>query len=138
MTMAHIALPDRVRTNPRYYGDHLIRHYRPLGLAAYHYDHGTNGDSVTITGGIGTLTMYADGREEWFPTVPDKPHPPAPTPLPADPEITSSRRAVCASCDSMRNGRCSAAGCGCAGEAKPDVLSSRCPLSRWPIACNSQ
>ena len=125
-------LPERIRSNPRYYGDHLIRHYRPLGLAAYHADHGTSGDSVTITGGIGTLTMYADGSEDWKPTLPDAPRQSAPRPLPADPELADARRAICSACDSMRDGRCSAAGCGCAGEARPDVWASRCPLGRWP------
>ena len=63
---------------------------------------------------------------------------PAPTPRLATAEIAAARHAVCAVCDSMRDGRCSAAGCGCAGEAKPDILSSRCPLSRWPIATIAQ
>jgi len=137
MTMDLAQLPDRIRANPRYYGDHLIRHYRLLGLAAYHADHGTSGDLVTIAGGIGTLTMHADGREDWKPTLPDAPRQPAPAPLPADATLAAARRAVCASCDSMRDGRCSAAGCGCAGEAQPDVLSSRCPLGRWPQSAPS-
>jgi hypothetical protein len=128
-------VPDRVRTNPRYVGDHIIRHYRPLGLAALL--RGLKLDPATpeyeIIGGIGRLVLYADGSETWEPTATKAP----PPPRPADPHLAESRRAACQACDAFRDFRCTAAGCGCAGEGKPDVWSSRCPLARWPtIDCN--
>lgn len=126
---------DSARGNLRYVGDHIIRHYRPLGLAALLHDlHADPVDHLTIEGGIGTLTMYADGREDWRPTLPGASTKPHPQPRAADPELTAARRAVCGACSDWRDGKCSAAGCGCAGEGRPDVWSSRCPLGRWPTA----
>ena len=139
--MDHIRLlrciPAAVRDNPRYAGDHVIRHYRPLGLATLLRDLTLPPrDSFTIVGGIGTLTMYADGREDWQPTIAGQPVATATPPRPADPSLVAVRRAICTSCPSMAD-RCAAAGCGCAGEGKPDVWSSRCPLGKWPsIDCN--
>lgn len=122
-------IPAAVRHNPRYAGDHLIRHYRPLGLAALLADMGLgHQDSYTITGGIGTLTMYADGREDWNPTKTTT----VPPPRPASPELAEARRTACQACSSWQDFRCTASGCGCAGEGKPEVWSSRCPLGRWP------
>jgi hypothetical protein len=85
---------------------------------------------MTITGGIGTLTMHADGREDWQPAQPNTPAAPS-RPRPAPEDMAAARRAVCSACESLRDGRCTAAGCGCAGEAKPETWSSRCPLGRW-------
>lgn len=142
MMTAHLHLlsciPAAVRSNPRYVGDHVIRHYRPLGLAALLRDLALPPqDSFTIVGGIGTLTLYADGREDWKPTIPGSVAKPSPPPRPADSGLATSRRAVCSACESWRDGRCSAAGCGCAGEGKSEVWSSRCPLGKWPsIDCN--
>lgn len=122
-------IPPSVRDNPRYAGDHVIRHYRPLGLAALLTDLGLPPqDSYTVTGGIGTLTMYADGREDWNPTITAKTTPPRP----ADPELEDARKAACAACPSFKDAKCQASGCGCAGEGNPSVLSSICPLGRWP------
>jgi hypothetical protein len=126
-------VPHLARRDTNYVGDHVIRHYRPLGLAALLRDLGADPEtpSLTIEGGIGTLTMYADGREDWNPTITAKPSPP---PRHADPALAESRRAACQSCDSFRDFRCTASGCGCAGEGKPEVWSSRCPLGRWGLA----
>lgn len=125
-------VPDLVRGNLRYVGDHVIRHYRPLGLAVLLRDLGVDTvDSMTIEGGIGTLTLYADGREDWRPTLPDVSAKPPPPPRAADPELTVARRAVCVACSDWRDGKCSAAGCGCAGEGRPEIWSSRCPLGLW-------
>lgn len=129
-------IPPIVRDKPSYIGDHVIRHYRPLGLAALLRDLGADPATpeLEIIGGIGRLVMRADGSEIWEPTLPDAPRKTDPPPRPADPELAESRRAVCQACDSFRDFRCSASGCGCAGEGKLDILSSRCPLGRWP-AC---
>ena len=122
-------VPAAVRDNPRYAGDHVIRHYRPLGLAALLTDLGLPPqDSYTVTGGIGTLTMFVGGTEKWDPTATKAPTPPRP----ADPALAEARRAACQACASWVAFKCSAAGCGCAGEGKPDVWSSRCPLDKWP------
>ena len=131
-------VPDAVRNRPRYVGDFVIRHYRPLGLAALLRDLGADPATpmVEIRGGIGRLVLRADG-ETWEPASPAQPRPPdAPPvkPMPASPELEAARRLACSACDSLRDGRCSAAGCGCAGEGKPEVWSSRCPLGRWPTA----
>lgn len=127
-------VPLAVREKPKYVGDHVIRHYRQLGLAALLRDIGADQvDHMTIEGGIGTLTMYADGREDWRPTLPSRPAPDPPRP--ADPALAEARRSSCRACGSFRDFRCTAAGCGCAGEGRPEVWSSRCPLGRWPM-CN--
>lgn len=141
MTMVHLqslsCVPTAVRDKPRYVGDHVIRHYRPLGLAALLHDLGA--DPATpeyeIIGGIGRLVLRADGSELWEPTIPGTPvvHQP---PRPADPAMVAARRAICDSCPSYAD-RCTASGCGCAGEGKPEVWSSRCPLLKWStIDCN--
>jgi hypothetical protein len=122
-------VPWHVRERPRYVGDHIIRHYRPRGLAALLTDLGADPTTpeLTITGGIGRLVLRADGSELWEPTQPRARHP---SPRPADPDLAAARRAACSSCDAWRE-RCTAAGCGCAGEGKPETHSSRCPLDRW-------
>lgn len=124
-------VPEFVRSKPRYVGDHVIRHYRPLGLAALLRDLNAEPsiESLTIEGGIGKLVLHTDGREEWYPTIPGSPIQP---PLPASPELQLARRTACRSCDSFKDSRCSASGCGCAGEGKPEIWSSRCPLLKWP------
>jgi hypothetical protein len=122
-------VPRSARRDPRYVGDHVIRHYRPLGLADLLRDLGADPSttSLTITGGIGCLTMHADGSEDWRPVARTE----SPPPRPSSPELADSRRAACQACDAWREARCSAAGCGCAGEGRPDVWSSRCPLGKW-------
>jgi hypothetical protein len=126
-----------VRDRPRYVGDHVIRHYRPLGLAALLRDLGTDPltPELEIVGGIGRLVLRSDGSETWSPTIPGTPRQPDPPPRPADPALTEARRAICAGCDSWRESRCTAAGCGCAGEGRPEVWSSICPLGKWPTTC---
>jgi hypothetical protein len=132
-------VPVTVRDKPRYVGDHVIRHYRPLGLAALLRDLGADPATpeLEIIGGIGRLVLRADGSETWEPTIPGTPRTPDPPPRPADPALAESRRSICQSCDSLREFRCSAAGCGCAGEGRPEIWSSRCPLAKWPVACTA-
>jgi hypothetical protein len=127
-------VPITVRDRPRYVGDHVIRRYRPLGLAALLRDLGADPTTpdITIVGGIGRLVLRADGSEVWEPTLRGTPAPP-PVPRPADPALAAVRRSTCAACPSWA-ARCTAAGCGCAGEGRPDVWSSRCPLAKWPAA----
>lgn len=126
-------VPSAVREKPCYVGDHIIRHYRPLGLTALLRDLGADPATpeMEITGGIGRLVLRADGQDTWEPTLPGTPRMPSPPPRSADPEMAAARRAICAACDAWRE-RCTAAGCGCAGEARPDIWSSRCPLDHWP------
>jgi hypothetical protein len=136
MMMDHLpsleCVPVAVRDKPRYVGDHIIRHYRPLGLAALLRDLGADPATpeLVITGGIGRLTLRADG-ETWEPTLPGAQRPPPP-PRPADPALATVRRTACASCESWTD-HCTAAGCGCAGEGRPEVWSSICPHGRWPL-----
>jgi hypothetical protein len=127
-------VPVAVRWNSRYVGDHVIRHYRPLGLAALLRDLGADPATpeIEIVGGIGRLVMRADGSETWEPTIAGTPRAPDPPPRPAEPALVSARRDACAVCESLRDARCSASGCGCALEGKPEVWSSRCPLGKWP------
>lgn len=137
MTMVQLAflncIPAVIRDRPRYVGDHVIRHYRPLGLAALladlHADPTT--PELTITGGIGTLTLRADGRETWSPTTPDHHRVPPPPPRPASPQLAEARRQACQTCLSWKDFRCTT-GCGCSGEGKPENWSSRCPQGLWP------
>ena len=126
-------VPATVR-RPSIVADYVIRQYRHRGLAELLRDlQAEPVEQMTITGGIGTLTLHADGRQDWqpTPTIPAHVRPSAPAPRPADPALAAARRATCAACDAWRD-RCTASGCGCAGEGKPEVLSSRCPLARWP------
>lgn len=127
-------VPVAVRGSPRYVGDHIIRHYRPLGLAVLLRDLGADPTTpeLVIEGGIGRLVLRADGSEDWQPAVPDRPAPASPPPLPAPPVLAEARRSACALCEAHRDDRCTASACGCTGEGRPDVLSSRCPLARWP------
>ncbi len=125
-------IPITARHNPRYVGDHVIRHYRPLGLAALLRDLGADPATpeLVIEGGIGRLTLRPDG-ETWEPTLPGAPRQPNPPPRPADPALVAARRAACEACAAW-HGSCTAAGCGCAGEGKPAIWSSICPLGHWP------
>ena len=130
-------VPKEVYDKPNYVGDHLIRHYGALGLAAYLRD--ACRDPATaeteIVGGIGRLVLRADGSDIWEPIDTGRTaQSAAPMPRHADPALAESRRAVCQACPSLVDFRCSVAGCGCAGEGKPGVWSSRCPLGKWPAA----
>ncbi len=122
-------VPPGVRDTPRYVGDHVIRHYRPLGLAALLRDLGLPPETpqIEIVGGIGRLVLRHDG-EVWDPTATVRP----PRPMAAPSDLAARRSAACSTCSAQLHGRCTAASCGCAGEARPEVLSSRCPLGRWP------
>lgn len=127
-------VPLKARRSPRYVGDHVIRHYRPLGLAALLRDVGADPATpeMEILGGIGRLVLRADGSETWEPTSPGDTRPPLPPPRPADPDLAAARHAACTACSAWRDARCTAAGCGCTGEGRPDIWSSRCPQGRWP------
>jgi hypothetical protein len=125
----------KVRHKPRYVGDHVIRHYRPLGLAQLLADLGADPATpeLTIVGGIGRLVLRADGSETWEPTRAGTPAPAVPPPRPADPATVAARLAQCRICEALQGDRCTASGCGCAGEGKPTTAASRCPLGRWVI-----
>lgn len=130
-------VPLAARCNARYVGDHVIRHYRPLGLAALLRDLGADPATpeLDIIGGIGRLVMHADGSELWEPTINASAavHPSQTT---SDPRLAAARQSICTACHAYTD-RCTASGCGCAGEGKPDIWSSRCPLGKWPsIDCN--
>ena len=134
-------LPERIRSNPRYYGDHLIRHYRPLGLAAYLHDTGQPADTseAVIVGGIGRLVLRSDGQDTWEPVIPEPADPatvklgePAAEPRLAPATVAASRRAVCLACDGWSADHCAVAGCSCNGMGQPGNLYSRCPRDLWP------
>ena len=143
--MAHSPLPNcvpvGVRDHPRYAGDHLIRHYRPLGLAAYLRDTGQDPSlpEAVIVGGIGRLVLRADGCDTWQPTIPEPADPgtvrlgePAAAPRQAPDEIAEARRSICLTCDGWIENRCTVAGCSCNGMGQPGNLHSRCPRELWP------
>jgi hypothetical protein len=125
-------VPAAARRDPRYVGDHVIRPYRPLGLAALLRDLQADPSTpeLEIVGGIGRLVLRPGG-EVWVPAIPRVPIPP---PRPAGPALEAARRAACSACTSWRDARCSAAGCGCTGEGRPQIWSSLCPQQRWPSA----
>jgi hypothetical protein len=134
-------VPVAVRHKPRYVGDHVIRHYRPLGLAQLLADLGADPATpeLEIAGGIGRLVLRSDGSETWVPTLPDAPlaslalRPRDVQPRAADAAVVAARLAQCGACDAHAADRCTASGCGCAGEGRPATAASRCPLGRWVI-----
>ena len=129
-------IPPPIRDRPRFVGDHVIRHYRPLGLAALLRDLGADPATpeLEIIGGIGRLVLRADGRDTWEPTSTREP---PPAPLPADPTMAIARVAICSACESWQCGKCAVAGCGCSGQGQPARAFSKCPRDLWPSALPS-
>jgi hypothetical protein len=124
-----------VRDNPTYVGDHVIRHYRSLGLAALlrDLDADPSTPAMTIVGGIGTLTLRADGSEQWKPVTVDRP-PPAtirPSTMPAD--EAARRVALCRACPHYRadSNRCGLCGCAFVIAERIASLVAHCPEDRW-------
>lgn len=138
MTMAKLPLlntlpcvPKEVRDNPRYVGDHVIRHYRNLPLSDLAADLGTTlPDPFEVVGGIGVLTMTAQGNT-FAPTIPDKP----PTPeITLPPEVVASRRELCSICPHYTAGEDKCQMCGCSGQMTQRATRpwATCPRGYWP------
>jgi hypothetical protein len=118
-------VPASIRHNHLYVGDHLIRHYQPLGLAAYLRDTGQPDtiQEAEIIGGIGRLVLRADGNDTWEPTITNR--------VDAPESVISKRTETCAACTSFVDGRCSIAGCGCSGFGHVRSKYSKCPTGKW-------
>lgn len=121
-------VPTSVRDKPQYVGDHVIRHYRPLGLAVLLSDIGADPTTpkMEIVGGIGTLTMYLDGREEWKSAIDEK------FSRFANDKVVAVRLNICNMCSARQDGKCMVAGCACNGAGIPEHSLSKCPLGNWP------
>ena len=126
-------VPAAIRDRQPYVGDHVIRHYRSLGLAALLRDLDADPamPELEIVGGIGRLVLRADGRDTWEPVTT---HQAPPVSLQAHPDLVAARLDTCRQCDSWRDDRCTVAGCGCTGQGHAERLLSRCPLGRWPTS----
>lgn len=85
-------------------------------------------EPLTIVAGIGTLKIGPD-LLQWEPV---KPSAPTPMPAPAPEALRQQRQAACDQCPRYEHGRCTVAGCGCAGQGTPGALFSKCPLAKWP------
>lgn len=108
--------------------DCLVRHLLDTGWpGALALGHDPAAGELVIQAGIGCLRV---GPEAMVYQSAAKPVPGA-EPRPAPPALAAARLSACGGCSSWADGRCSAAGCGCAGLGRADLLSSRCPLGRW-------
>lgn len=83
-----------------------------------------------IRGGIGTLTITADGMV-FDPTLKTTPA----APKPATPDQVATRLAICRACRPHWDGaKCTVAGCGCSGAGFIERAYSRCPIGSWSAA----
>jgi hypothetical protein len=117
-----------------YTADSIVRYYQSRTLADWQRDTGDQSPSVEIVAGIGVLTL-TQAATQFTPRHGTTPPPPAP--LPAPPDLLTSRLATCTTCDRWQpatptaEARCTIAGCGCTGLANASRLSSKCPLGKW-------
>lgn len=124
-------VPELIRDTPRYVGDHVIRHYSNRTLSEIASDLGTDlPDPFEIVGGIGVLTMTAQGNT-FVPAIPDKP-PATEKTLPES--AAQERRSICAACAhySAEADKCQM--CGCAGQMAQRATRpwASCPRGYWP------
>lgn len=127
-------VPAAIRDDPRYVGDHVIRHYQGRHLAELQRDLGQMEDQtakVEIVGGIGVLTM-AWGGNTFKPAIPDA-QPIEPRP-PLNIDQIEARRATCRNCDYLEAGADRCRMCGCGGQISQRTASpwATCPRSLWP------
>jgi hypothetical protein len=127
-------VPVAIRDDPRYVGDHVIRHYRSRHIEDLLRDLGEPIDdarTLTIHGGIGTLTMTWAGNH-FASAIPDAPAIDPRPPLTA-PQITA-RRAVCLNCPMLDPDADRCRMCGCAGQLAQRTGSpwASCPQGKWP------
>jgi hypothetical protein len=95
-----------------------------LGLAPAAVD-------LVVEAGIGRLRITPT-EVDWRPVVAPTRAEPSPAPQPAPDPVRIARLAACEACSRFAQGRCTIAGCGCAGQGQPSALFSRCPLGLWP------
>jgi hypothetical protein len=123
-------VPLAVRDSDRYAKDHVIRYYRNQTLADLSRDLGHPlPDPFEIVGGIGVLTMTANGNV-FAPAIPDKP-PTAQSYV--TPDIEAKRKTQCVTCQhyTPEHDRCGM--CGCAGQVTDRVKRpwAACPRGYW-------
>jgi len=121
-------IPAKVHDRPKYWGDFIILHYRPLGFAVLSGDLAMSPDTTEfeVVGGIGRYVFRADGNDTWEPATTH-------TPLPTSPDVVAARLAAFQSCDSYRDSRWSVAGCGCSGQGFAERAYRQCPRDLWPL-----
>jgi hypothetical protein len=124
-----------------YAADCLVRTYQGRHVSDLCRDAGMPCDEttiITIMAGIGTLRMAWTGNH-FVPAVGGQGSPQGGAasslkeamPLPAAPAVRDERIAVCIRCQHLVSGRCSVAGCACAGLGQPKNRFSRCPVGKW-------
>lgn len=129
-------VPPAVRDDPRYVGDHVIRHYRDRTLADLARDLGHDlPDPFQIVGGIGILTLSATDAS-FAPAIPDRP--------PQDdrrvPQAVIDRRtACCAVCPHYQADADRCRMCGCSGQQAHRVTRpwASCPAGYWAAVASS-
>jgi hypothetical protein len=134
---------DKGASSP-YAADCVVRAYQGRHVADLCREAGMSCDEatvITITAGIGTLRMAWTGNHfESATSVAVPPLPAAaaaistaasPLPLPASPAVQHERTRICNQCRHLVSGRCSVAGCACAGLGQPANHFSRCPIGKW-------
>jgi hypothetical protein len=124
------SLTNKYGPDSKYTKDCQIRAIKDLPYEAAAQLLNYNGPPpIIIEAGIGKLYL-SPTETKWEPAVKGQPSPP---PLPADTAIAQSRQSVCDTCSRYESGKCQVAGCGCAGQGKPSVRFSKCPLGLWPV-----
>ncbi len=115
-----------------YVADCVVRAYQAHHVSALYGDLGWTCDEnseVLIIAGIGTLRMAWKGNS--FIAAPASRAPLIAAPRAADASTRDQRMEACRACTHHRDGRCSMAGCGCAGLGSPNHAYSRCPIGTW-------
>jgi hypothetical protein len=123
-------VPAAIRDEPRYVGDHVIRHYQSRHISELAADLGTDlPDPFEVVGGIGVLVMTANGNT-FTPAIRDLPAIAARPPVTED--QAEARRAVCRACPMLDGDKCRM--CGCAGQISQRATSpwASCPKGMWP------
>lgn len=126
-------VPDTVKDNERYVGDHVIRYYQDKTIEELFTDLGIEcPDTYTVHGGIGTLTLTKQGNT-FVSSLPDLPPTVKPPPLTA--EQVAERRVICTGCDKLKveSDSCSMCGCGAQLANRTQSPFASCPLRKWPV-----
>ncbi len=124
-------------SHSRYAADCLVRHLLagdPLPAVTWSRALALGLDpaaaALEVEAGIGFLRI-TPAAVAWRPVQP-RSGPPPPPPLPAPDALRIARLAACHACSRFGDGRCTIAGCGCAGQGTPAALLSKCPMGQWP------
>jgi hypothetical protein len=109
--------------------DSVVRYYQGRTLADWQRDTGDTADRVVISAGIGELVLDRDDTR--FSPAARGMIALSAEPRPAPATLAVARLIICAICARLSDGRCSVAGCGCAGLGQAGRLLSRCPEGQW-------